>query len=133
VTLHSHAGLVSFYRRGLYWASGMSERSNPFHCSGDVEWVEGEALPCDAWRTKSLQGYLACQEPRPPPLIIVGLHGWWCFPHGGLQLSFQESTRPEKIDFQAISATILVTFYADFRGDESFVARRVVMNEVSLD
>ena len=44
----------------------------------------------------------------------VGPHAWkTCQPHGGLQPSFKKSSYIEKIDFPAISATVLVTYYAD--------------------
>jgi len=46
-------------------------------------------------------------------------------PHGRLQLAFDKPTCPEKIGFQASSATILVTFKADFRGNEIFVVHRL--------
>ena len=49
--------------------------------------------------------------------------GIWC-PHGGLRPAFKKLTHPENVDFQALSATILVTYHADFWGNERFVVHR---------
>ena len=46
-------------------------------------------------------------------------------PHGRLKTSFKKSTYPEENDFEAVSATILVTLLADLRGLEMFVDHRV--------
>ena len=58
------------------------------------------------------------------PQLDSRVEGFGC-PHGGLQPAFQKSTGPEKIDFQALSARMLVTYHADFRGNEVFVVHRV--------
>ena len=46
-------------------------------------------------------------------------------PHRGLPPSFNKSTCPDGIDFQAIPDTILVTLHTDTRGPETFIVHRV--------